>query len=115
MLQLNSFIYGNHLSSLTFVYAFNKIEERYPLWGSLRTHNAHVLRMIVGDFNNVFHVDERLANMVTDAETQPFLDVIDDCEPVDMKATVPFFTWNNKQDSMIRVYNRLDGVLINEE
>ncbi|XP_074313921.1 uncharacterized protein LOC141649122 [Silene latifolia] len=99
------------------VYAFNKVEERLPLWDSLKlfASNVNCAWMVCGDFNNVLRPNERLGSSVTDAETKDFKECLDVCGLMEMSARDAFFTWNNKHESNTRVFSRLDRCVINDE
>ncbi|XP_074305021.1 uncharacterized protein LOC141639953, partial [Silene latifolia] len=100
---------------VTFVYGYNKIEERVPLWNDLMAWSITQPWVVLGDFNNVMYSNERIGKIVKDAEMKPFQDVVAACELQDIKTTGAFFTWTNKQPSETRVYSRIDRVLVNNE
>ncbi|XP_074300594.1 uncharacterized protein LOC141631877 [Silene latifolia] len=100
---------------VTYVYGFNKIEDRAPLWNDLIRLTATDPWIILGDFNNVLKADEKIGLLVKDAETVPFQYDIDNCGLQDLKSIGSFFTWNNKQPSSTRVFSRIDRVLVNDE
>ncbi|XP_074315572.1 uncharacterized protein LOC141651774 [Silene latifolia] len=108
-------IINNYMFYVTFVYGFNKIEERIPLWDAMVRLTLKEPWIIMGDFNNVLHMDEKIGLPVKDSETMPFQDAIDRCGLQDMKCTGSFFTWNNKQPNSTRVFSRIDRVLVNDE
>ncbi|XP_074278607.1 uncharacterized protein LOC141602200 [Silene latifolia] len=99
----------------TYVYGFNKVEERVPLWDALIRLTVRDPWIVLGDFNNVLHMDEKIGLPVKDIETIPFQHTIDTCGLRDMKSTGSFFTWNNKQPNSTRVFSRIDRVLVNDE
>ncbi|XP_074315444.1 uncharacterized protein LOC141651642 [Silene latifolia] len=80
---------------VTFVYGFNKIEERVPLWNALTRLAVVDPWIVLGDFNNVMFYNEKIGLS-------------------DIKCTGAFFTWNNKQPSATRVFSRIDRVLVND-
>ncbi|XP_074305651.1 uncharacterized protein LOC141640871 [Silene latifolia] len=104
-----------HLFLATFVYAFNKIADRIPLWNALIRFSMGGPWIVLGDFNNVMYSNERLGKMVKDDEMFPFQTTANLCDFQDMKATGSLFTWNNKQPSETRIFSRIDRVLINGE
>ncbi|XP_074306305.1 uncharacterized protein LOC141641547 [Silene latifolia] len=104
---------GNHIFYATFVYGFNKIEERVPLWNALKSWSINDPWVVLGDFNNVKYSSERVGKPVKDAEMLPFQEVLDECELHDMKTTGAFFTWTNKHPSETRVFSRIDRVVVN--
>ncbi|XP_074315244.1 uncharacterized protein LOC141651429 [Silene latifolia] len=81
----------------TFIYAFNKIEHRVPLWTALDRLSGNGPWIVLGDFNNVLYANERLGKAVSDEEMLPFQSIVASCDLHDMKTTGAFFTWNNKQ------------------
>ncbi|XP_074305014.1 uncharacterized protein LOC141639943 [Silene latifolia] len=100
---------------VTYVYGFNKIEERAPLWNDLIRLTATDPWIVLGDFNNVLKADEKIGLPVKDAETVPFQYAIDNFGLQDLKSIRSFFTWNNKQPSSTRVFSRINRVLVNDE
>ncbi|XP_074314333.1 uncharacterized protein LOC141649545 [Silene latifolia] len=99
------------------VYAFNKIEERLPLWARLKEFASSIRCgwLVCGDFNNVMRPNERLGSSVTDAETKDFIMCMEFCGLLEMSSSGAFFTWNNKHESSTRVYSRLDRCFINDD
>ncbi|XP_074278384.1 uncharacterized protein LOC141601975 [Silene latifolia] len=97
----------------TFIYGFNKIEERVPLWNALVRLTVNGPWIVLGDFNNVMFANERLGKIVRDDEMLPFHSTVSICDLHDLKTTGAFFTWNNKQPSETRVFSRIDRVLVN--
>ncbi|KAL9247504.1 hypothetical protein vseg_020930 [Gypsophila vaccaria] len=99
------------------VYAFNGIQERQPLWNSLKKICLNVRGpwTVAGDFNCVLSVTERIGGNVSLAEIEPFKECVDECGLVDIYGTRSIFTWNNKKQPDTRIYSRLDRFLINKE
>ncbi|XP_074283243.1 uncharacterized protein LOC141607794 [Silene latifolia] len=97
----------------TYVYGFNKIEERMPLWDALMVWSIVDPWVVLGDFNNVMYSNERIGKVVRDAEMFPFQNAMSSCDLQDMKSMGAFFTWTNKQPSETRVYSRIDRVFVN--
>ncbi|XP_074315611.1 uncharacterized protein LOC141651816 [Silene latifolia] len=99
------------------VYGCNKDADRAQLWNSLN-HMKHMVTgpwLVMGDFNNVMYVDERIGTTVTDAEVRDFQGCVDFCGLYDMVTTGAYYTWNNKQAGAARVFSRIDRVLANDE
>ncbi|XP_074318700.1 uncharacterized protein LOC141655522 [Silene latifolia] len=71
--------------------------------------------IIMGDFNNVLHSDERIGSPITQAEVQGFQECVDDCGLYDVVTSGTFFTWNNKQEGVARVFSRIDRVMVNDQ
>ncbi|XP_074283257.1 uncharacterized protein LOC141607810 [Silene latifolia] len=88
----------------TYVYGFNKIEERVPLWDAFLSWNIREPWIVLGDFNNVMFANERLGLAVKDSEMIPFQNTMAACDLQDIKTTGAFFTWTNKQPSATRVF-----------
>ncbi|XP_074315490.1 uncharacterized protein LOC141651689 [Silene latifolia] len=103
----------NQEFTATFIYGFNKIEERVPLWNALVRLTVNGPWIVLGDFNNVMYANERLGKLVRDDEMLPFQSTVSTCDLHDLKTTGAFFTWNNKQPSETRVFSRIDRVLVN--
>ncbi|XP_074298086.1 uncharacterized protein LOC141628900 [Silene latifolia] len=108
-------IINNYHFYVTFVYGFNKIEERVLLWNDLMRVAVMEPWIVLGDFNNVLYMDEKIGLPVRECETIPFQNTIDNCGLQDMKSTGSFLTWNNKQPSDTRVFSRIDRTLVNDE
>ncbi|XP_074315184.1 uncharacterized protein LOC141651367 [Silene latifolia] len=105
----------NNYHYASFVYGFNKVEERVSLWNDLMRVDVMEPWIVLGDLNNVLYMDEKIGLPVKDIETIPFQNTIDNCGLQDMKCTGSFFTWNNKQPSSTRVFSRIDRALVNDE
>ncbi|XP_074290772.1 uncharacterized protein LOC141617475 [Silene latifolia] len=99
----------------TFVYSFNKLEDRLPLWNELIRICVTGPWLVLGNFNNVLFSNERLGKLVIDNEMALFQSAVNNCGLQDMKTTGAFFTWNNKQSSATRVFSRIDMVLVNDD
>ncbi|XP_074282854.1 uncharacterized protein LOC141607401 [Silene latifolia] len=99
------------------VYGCNKDSDRVYLWNSMISLKPTVNGpwLIMGDFNNVHYVDERIGSQVTDSEVREFQNCVDICSLYDMISTGAYFTWNNKQEGDARVFSRIDRVLANDE
>ncbi|XP_074267112.1 uncharacterized protein LOC141590417 [Silene latifolia] len=102
---------------LSVVYGFNRVAERAPLWDSLNLMAAVVSGpwLVMGDFNNVLAMDERIGSGITVAELKGFQECVATCGLMDAPAQGAFFTWNNKHDAGDMVFSRIDRVLINDE
>ncbi|XP_074292581.1 uncharacterized protein LOC141619461 [Silene latifolia] len=89
------------------IYGCNKDQERKDLWASLLQIKTGLSDpwLIMGDFNNVLHFDERIGSPVSMAEVREFQDCVDRCGLYDLVTTGDFFTWNNKQDGSLYDHN----------
>ncbi|XP_074301354.1 uncharacterized protein LOC141632737 [Silene latifolia] len=54
--------------------------------------------LLMGDFNNVLYMDERIGSDVSDAEVKEFQRCVDSCELYDLVTTGAYYTWNNKDN-----------------
>ncbi|XP_074309059.1 uncharacterized protein LOC141643690 [Silene latifolia] len=81
----------------TFVYGFNKIEDKAPLWQNLIRLNVQDPWIVMGDFNAVMYANERLGGLVKDEEVVPFQDTAAECDLQDLKSYGAFLrgTINN--------------------
>ncbi|XP_020258878.1 uncharacterized protein LOC109835307 [Asparagus officinalis] len=103
---------------ITAVYALNNLEGRKELWHDLLSLKQNVTYpWIIGDaFNAIISNEEKLGGaLVSDYDTEDFINFISTCQLIHLKTTGYFFTWNNKQGADSRIWSRLDRVLINEE
>ncbi|XP_074288442.1 uncharacterized protein LOC141613597 [Silene latifolia] len=91
--------------------------ERVDLWSSLKHLKNSLVDpwLIMRDFNNVLHSDERIGSPVTQAEVQGFQDCVDECGLYDLVSSGAFYTWNNKQEGVDRVFSRIDRVMANDQ
>ncbi|XP_074298118.1 uncharacterized protein LOC141628935 [Silene latifolia] len=101
----------------TVVYGFNHINSIAELWEKLKEYNNNCSEAwaIGGDFNNVLKFQERIGSDVTAAEILPFQNCVSWCQLQDIPAIGSYFTWNNKQGAVIRVYSRIDRLMVNSE
>ncbi|XP_074300168.1 uncharacterized protein LOC141631389 [Silene latifolia] len=75
----------------TYVYGFNKIEERVSLWDAFLSWNVREPWIVLGDFNNVMFANERIGLAVKDSEMIPFQNTMAACDLQDIKTTGAFF------------------------
>ncbi|XP_074315690.1 uncharacterized protein LOC141651897 [Silene latifolia] len=96
---------------------FGWIAERIPLWDSFIHMHAVVNGpwVVMGDFNNVLAMNERIGSETTNAELRGFQECVATCGLMDTPAQGAFFTWNNKHEVGDMVFSRIDRVLINNE
>lgn len=97
--------------ALTVVYAPNELAERYALWDRLCTLSRSVLGpwLVMGDFNNVLTVEERIGGLQPNVELMPFKECLSECGLEDMHSSARVFTWNNGT-----IWSKIDRALINE-
>ena len=104
-----------HWFYYTFVYGPNDKHERRELWGSLGKVCTDQPWMILGDFNMVLNLDERIWYPVRVAEVSAFRECVAQCRLVDIKQAGRYFTWTNKQEGENHVFSKLDRVMANAE
>ncbi|XP_074282714.1 uncharacterized protein LOC141607254 [Silene latifolia] len=111
-----TFIPKDFFWELTVVYGFNKLQERSDLWHTLTSLGNGMSNpwIVMGDFNNVLFMDERIGSTITTAEVRGFQDCVDNCGLMDLASSGAFFTWNNKQEGEARVYSRIDRIMAND-
>ncbi|KAJ8426265.1 hypothetical protein Cgig2_008711 [Carnegiea gigantea] len=88
----------------TFIYGFNHMAQRHPLWADLLTiaHRTTIAWCIIGDFNTILRPEDRIGG---DPELQ---NCLDSCELTELPSTGAYFTWTNKT-----VWSRIDRALVN--
>lgn len=97
---------------LTMVYAHNAFADRLVLWDKLARLNANVPAawLMLGDFNNVLHRDERLGgHEVSETEVAPFRSCLESCALADMRNRGCKFTWSNGT-----IMSKIDRALVND-
>ncbi|KAK9713574.1 hypothetical protein RND81_06G036400 [Saponaria officinalis] len=108
----------NKQFSFSLVYGMNKPDERVSLWRSLKAYTAYVSGAwaVCGDFNCLLGLNERIGgNEVVHDDILPLRDVTDFCQLQDLNAIGSFFTWNNKHEVGMKIYSRIDRVLVNTQ
>lgn len=108
-------VHGNSFLC-TFIYGSNDKRERQQLCFDLRIL-SHVISypwIILGDFNFVANLDERIGSSVRLAEVQPLQDCMAICGIHDLKYHGRFFTWSNKQAGSHRLLSKIDRVIRND-
>ena len=76
---------------ITFVYGYNRVEQRRPLWLTLREISQQTTGrwMVTGDFNAVLHMQDRLGgDEVQDSEVREYAECIEHCELTEMRTLV---------------------------
>ncbi|XP_074313799.1 uncharacterized protein LOC141648993 [Silene latifolia] len=101
---------------MSVIYGFNKVQERVPLWDSLRNMRQVVNGpwLVMGDFNNVLAMCERVGSEVSNYELRGFQDCVEDCG-INLPAHGAFFTWSNKHEPGAMVFSRIDRAMSNNE
>ncbi|XP_074288041.1 uncharacterized protein LOC141613199 [Silene latifolia] len=106
---------GAHVLEITFVYGFNHLAQRLPLWDFLVSNaGCSSLWLVLGDVNCVRTVEERISsdppNVVAMNE---FNEAIASAGLDEIRTQGCCFTWTNKQDHEERKWVRLDRALVN--
>lgn len=101
----------------TIVYAHNDRRLRENLWKNLCEvlANQPGSWMVMGDFNTMLEIDERIGSNITSGEIAPFRSCVDICGLTDVKYIGRQYTWTNKQSNESRVLSKLDRILANKE
>ncbi|XP_010681227.2 uncharacterized protein LOC104896208 [Beta vulgaris subsp. vulgaris] len=102
---------------VTLIYRANDVVVREELWRALEmiSHQVQGAWIILGDFNNVLNLGERLGSAVSLEEVAPFRQCIRECRVQDNPTTGPYYTWSNKQEGENRVFSKIDRVLANSK
>lgn len=108
---------GDFSHWLTIVYAHNHLEQRRGLWNLLKGNagNLQGMWMIIGDFNNVLTVKDRVGGNPIHAIE--FVDLETMMEEVDLhehESSGPYFTWFNKHHEN-PIYSQIDRMLCNRD
>lgn len=101
----------------TIVYAQNGKEERRALWTYLSQleEGMTIPWLVLGDFNNVFHSDDRIGGTpVTLAEVCEFQDCLEIYKLEKMASNRSIYTWNDKGTTS-RVFSKIDWLFVNGE
>ncbi|RAL42418.1 hypothetical protein DM860_017598 [Cuscuta australis] len=108
------FVGDNKDFLLTLIYAHNDPHKRKELWDKLNKLSSSTAWCIMGDFNTVLHLDERIGgNPVSWEEIKEFQQCLSRCGLEDLPYEGPKFTWNNNQGTGKRIYSKLDRVMSN--
>ncbi|XP_022880649.1 uncharacterized protein LOC111397917 [Olea europaea var. sylvestris] len=97
---------------VSFVYAFNIIVPRRPLWHDLEVFglNCSSPWLVLGDFNNVLNFDEKSNGAdITPYEIKDFDMCCQNIGLSDLRSIGCFSTWNNNF-----VWSKLDRAMVNE-
>ncbi|XP_074299427.1 uncharacterized protein LOC141630522 [Silene latifolia] len=99
---------------ITFVYGSNDGGPRMHLWNHLRNSQYNSPWLILGDFNCVRSVDERISDCSPVlSELDDFNSCLDDAGLDDFSTIGCYYTWTNKQNPNSRKWIKLDSVLCN--
>ncbi|XP_019087498.1 PREDICTED: uncharacterized protein LOC109127347 [Camelina sativa] len=107
---------------VSFVYGFNLVADRKPLWEDLKNHHDSPIFsnkpwMSYGDFNEILKAEEHSCydtGPSIPVGMRDFQEVVSYCSLSDMQSHGPFFTWCNKRDDAALICKKLDRVLVND-
>lgn len=103
-------------SYITFVYGLHSTQQRASLWDTLRTVNYNGPWLIIGDFNSVLGVEDRLNGQpVHHSEMTDFQNCIDDIGVGQITKRGNRYSWSNKRDSENRIYSHINWAFGNPE
>ncbi|XP_074305193.1 uncharacterized protein LOC141640239 [Silene latifolia] len=102
---------------MSMVYGFNRLADRAILWQSIKNMKCCINGpwVVMGDFNNVLAMNERIGSEVSAAEVREFQECVDVCGLNDIPAQGAFFTWTNKQEVGDLKFSRIDRALVTDE
>ena len=100
----------------TFIYGHNTAPKRLPLWNDLLSLRRSLPWILLGDFNVVRFMNERLGG---DPDWPPHMEDLNSCctEAMleDLKATSFHYTWDNRSSGDRFLTRKLDRVLVNPD
>ena len=101
----------------TLVYGSTTTQKRLQLFSVLQEMRKSINSpwILLGDFNCVANLDERIGSPVRLAEVQPLRDCMAVCNVHDLKHYGRFFTWTNKQTGANRVMSKIYRVMGNDQ
>ena len=97
------------------IYGLHTITDRKQLWNERkRWVDLTSPMIIIGDFNAVWHSDDRLnGSIVSDAETEDMEIFLLDISLVEAKSTGPYYSWSNSGVGTDRILSRIDKAFVN--
>ncbi|XP_074299622.1 uncharacterized protein LOC141630762 [Silene latifolia] len=102
--------------NLTVVYGSNDAAERNALWTGLQAARTSTPWLVMGDFNVIRCPSEKLGpHPPILHEMMDFNSCLISCNLDDIAGTGADMTWTNKQDSLTRVWSKLDRALVNQQ
>lgn len=82
------------------------------MWKELKGLNIQdTPQIILGDFNAIMNMDERIDQPVRLIDTLDMQDFTNHCKLIEIKSSGQFYTWNNNQNRKDRVFCKLNRVL----
>lgn len=70
--------------------------------------------VVCGDLNSIMSRDERCGSRISHNKIAPMNDFMVHCDLSVMARKRCFYTWNNKQDGIHRVFTRIDRAMVDE-
>ncbi|KAJ8432351.1 LOW QUALITY PROTEIN: hypothetical protein Cgig2_014970 [Carnegiea gigantea] len=101
---------------ITFVYGFNKLEQRRPMWQTLEEISQQVTGgwMVIGNFNAILQGQDRLGgDEVHDNEVRDFENALSNLTEV--RSFGSYYSWSNKGRNGKRIWSRIDRAFTNIE
>ncbi|XP_020228435.1 uncharacterized protein LOC109809509 [Cajanus cajan] len=100
----------------TAVYASPRVELRQGVWAHLRELGGRITLpwLVLGDFNEIMFSSECRGGRFSSSRASQFLDVLNDCNLLDMGAKGLRFTWYRNQRGVV-LAKRLDRAVCNVE
>lgn len=98
----------------TFVYRLNDGKGREILWSDVK--NLSITQppwIILGDFNALMKLDERVGNPVREKEIEDMQTCMQDCRLMELKSSGQYYTWSDKQECVNKVFCILDKAVGN--
>lgn len=98
---------------VTFIYAFNERVKRLKLLEDLKILKTALPWMLCGG-NCVISTEERIGASVRYAEMVDITTCMICYGLQDIKLLGNFYTWNNKQEGVHKVFSKLDRMVVNQ-
>ncbi|KAF9608733.1 hypothetical protein IFM89_010865 [Coptis chinensis] len=71
--------------------------------------------LLMGDFNEITCQEEKCGGKLFNySKVRTFLDMMDDCELLDLGFVGSIYTWTNRQNGRHRIWERIDRMMANE-
>ncbi|KAF9618380.1 hypothetical protein IFM89_001015 [Coptis chinensis] len=71
--------------------------------------------LLMGDFNEITCQEEKCGGRQFNySKVRPFLEMIDDCELLDLGFVGSIYTWTNRQNGHNKIWERIDRMMANE-
>lgn len=106
---------GRFMKWMTLIYALNQLEMRKNMWQNIEELHSqqHGPWMLIGDFNNVVKVEEKIGgSMVSEKKYNDLNYMMNKTELYEMESKGDYFSWSNKQGENA-IHSRIDRILGN--